>query len=97
MWSDPIADMLTRIRNSIRVRKSQVRIPSSKIKRGIAEVLQQEGYITGFDIIDDARQGILRIDLKYGPRGAAVNVADLARHLVRVRFHRDRGGRDSLL
>lgn len=69
MWSDPIADMLTRIRNSIRVRKSQVRIPCSKIKRGIAEVLQQEGYITGFDIIDDARQGILRIDLKYGPRG----------------------------
>lgn len=69
MWSDPIADMLTRIRNGIRVRKPQVRIPSSKIKQGIAEVLQQEGYINGFDVIDDTRQSILRIDLKYGPRG----------------------------
>jgi small subunit ribosomal protein S8 len=69
MWSDPIADMLTRVRNAVRVRKAQVNIPSSKIKKGIAEVLKTEGYIKGYDVIDDNRQGILRLDLKYGPRG----------------------------
>lgn len=72
MWSDPIADMLTRIRNAVRVRKKQVSIPSSKIKKGIAEVLKTEGYIQGYDVIDDNRQGILRVDLKYGPRGEDV-------------------------
>ena len=69
MWSDPIADMLTRVRNAARVRKPQVNIPSSKIKVGIAKVLEEEGYVRGFDVIDDTKQGILRIDLKYGPRG----------------------------
>jgi small subunit ribosomal protein S8 len=69
MWSDPIADMLTRIRNAALERKKQVKIPASKIKVGIAEVLKNEGYITDFDVIEDAHQGLLRIDLKYGPRG----------------------------
>ncbi|MHC4063404.1 MAG: 30S ribosomal protein S8 [Planctomycetota bacterium] len=69
MWSDPIADMLTRIRNAIRVRKRRVNIPASKVKVGIARVLKEEGYIEDFDVIDDAKQGQLRIDLKYGPRG----------------------------
>jgi small subunit ribosomal protein S8 len=69
MWSDPIADMLTRIRNAVRVRKEQVQIPSSKTKVGIARVLKDEGYIKDFDVIQDSKQGILRIDLKYGPRG----------------------------
>ena len=72
MWSDPIADMLTRIRNAARVRRKQVKIPSSKLKVGIARVLKDEGYITGFDVIEDTRQGILRIDLKYGVRGEDV-------------------------
>ena len=72
MWSDPIADMLTRIRNSVRVRRAQVVIPSSKLKVGIARVLKDEGYISGFDVIEDNKQGILRIDLKYGPRGEHV-------------------------
>ena len=72
MWSDPIADMLTRIRNAVRVRRAQVMIPSSKMKVGIARVLKDEGYITGFDVIEDNKQGILRIDLKYGPRGEDV-------------------------
>ncbi len=79
MWSDPIADMLTRIRNAARVRRPQVSIPSSKLKVGIARVLQEEGYIQGFDVIDDTRQGILRIDLKYGPRGE-----DLIRSMQRA-------------
>lgn len=69
MWSDPVADMLTRIRNAAAVRHKDVKIPSSKLKVGIAKVLQDEGYINGYDVIDDGKQGILRIDLKYGPRG----------------------------
>jgi len=72
MWSDPIADMLTRIRNAARVRRRQVKIPASKLKVGIAKVLKEEGYIEGFDVIEDTRQGILRIDLKYGQRGEDV-------------------------
>lgn len=72
MWSDPIADMLTRIRNALHVRRKQVSIPASKMKAGIARVLKEEGYINGFDIIEDAKQGVLRIDLKYGPRGETV-------------------------
>lgn len=72
MWSDPIADMLTRIRNAVRVRRKQVAIPSSKLKVGIARVLLEEGYISGFDVVADTKQGVLRIDLKYGPRGEEI-------------------------
>jgi small subunit ribosomal protein S8 len=72
MWSDPIADMLTRIRNAARSKMREVKIPSSKMKRGIAEVLKQEGYIEDFDQVDDGRQGILRIQLKYGALGESV-------------------------
>ena len=72
MWSDPIADMLTRIRNAVRVRRKQVTIPSSKLKVGIARVLLEEGYISGFDVVKDTKQGVLRIDLKYGPRGEEI-------------------------
>lgn len=61
--------MLTRIRNAAAVRHKEVKIPSSKLKVGIAKVLQDEGYIIGYDVIDDGKQGILRIELKYGPRG----------------------------
>jgi small subunit ribosomal protein S8 len=69
MWSDPIADMLTRIRNAVRVRAREVKIPASKLKANIAEVLKQEGYILGYDRIDDSRQGVLRLELKYSPMG----------------------------
>lgn len=69
MWSDPIADMLTRIRNAVRVVKPNVDIPASKVKVGIARVLKEEGYIEDFDVIEDTRQGKLRVTLKYGPRG----------------------------
>ena len=68
-WSDPIADMLTRIRNASRVGKTQVNIKASKICEGIAAVLKKEGYIQDFDRIDDGKQGILRITLKYDPEG----------------------------
>ncbi|MCH7705148.1 MAG: 30S ribosomal protein S8, partial [Planctomycetes bacterium] len=60
MWSDPIADMLTRVRNAVRVRREQVSMPSSKLKIGIATVLRNEGYIKGFDVVEDTKQGILR-------------------------------------
>ncbi|MEM9253776.1 MAG: 30S ribosomal protein S8 [Planctomycetota bacterium] len=67
--SDPIADMLTRIRNANRNEADSVDCLNSKVCRGIAQTLQDEGYITGFNVIDDGRQGILRVALKYGPRG----------------------------
>jgi small subunit ribosomal protein S8 len=72
MWSDPIADMLTRIRNAVRTKAPEVQIPASNVKVSIAEVLKQEGYILGHDRIEDTRQGILRIQLKYGPLGEPV-------------------------
>ncbi len=67
--TDPIADMLTRIRNAVRNQSEQVNCRNSKICRGIAEVLKAEGYINGYDVIDDGRQGVLRVSLRYGPLG----------------------------
>ena len=72
MWSDPIADMLTRIRNAVRIRRPNVTIPASNLKKGIAAVLKEEGNVSGFDRVEDNKQGLLRIDLKYGPRGEDV-------------------------
>jgi small subunit ribosomal protein S8 len=69
---DPIADMLTRIRNSNRVGRRQVLIPRSKICAGIAQVLKDEGYITEYDVIDDGQQGQIRIKLKYSMTGEKV-------------------------
>jgi len=68
-WSDPIADMLTRIRNGARVGKTQVEVKASKVCQGIAEVLKSEGFIEGYDRIDDGKQGFLRIALKYDQGG----------------------------
>jgi small subunit ribosomal protein S8 len=67
--SDPIADMLTRIRNALRANKTRVVIKASKICEGIASVLKQEGYIEDYDRIDDGKQGILRVTLKYDEQG----------------------------
>jgi len=67
--SDTIADMLTRIRNVARNHGATVDCRNSKICAGIAQVLKDEGYIEGFDVLDDGRQGIIRITLKYGPHG----------------------------
>lgn len=67
--SDPIADMLTRIRNGVSARKKEVMCLNSKVCRGIAQILTEEGYIDGFDTIDDGRQGRIRVRLKYGDRG----------------------------
>jgi small subunit ribosomal protein S8 len=72
MWSDPVADMLTRVRNAVRMHQREVKIPASGLKIGIADVLKQEGYILDYDRIEDDKQGLLRIKLKYGPFGDAV-------------------------
>ncbi|WP_427340471.1 30S ribosomal protein S8 [Caloranaerobacter sp. DY30410] len=66
VMTDPIADMLTRIRNSNNARHETVDIPASNMKKAIAEILLNEGFIKGYDIIDDNKQGIIRIQLKYG-------------------------------
>ncbi len=63
--TDPIADMLTRIRNSARIKKREVLIPSSKLKVEIAKILKEEGYIRNFKVVDDNKQGFLNIALKY--------------------------------
>lgn len=70
--SDPIADMLTRIRNASRVGKQKVNVRASKVCVGIAQTLLEEGYIASYDRIDDGKQGILRIYLKYAPNGTPV-------------------------
>jgi small subunit ribosomal protein S8 len=70
--TDPIADMLTRIRNAIRNKRKSVKIPKSKIKIGIAEVLQKEGYIDGFALVEEGVQGALEVKLRYGPDGEVV-------------------------
>lgn len=70
--SDPIADMLTRIRNAAANRDKTVNCLNSKVCRGIADVLQKEGYIDGFDTVEDGRQGLIRVRLKYGPRGETI-------------------------
>lgn len=66
MMTDPIADMLTRIRNANMVRHTKVEIPASKAKRSIADILKQEGFIKDYEYIKDQKQGIIRIQMKYG-------------------------------
>ena len=64
--TDPIADMLTRIRNANTVGHETVEIPASNIKKSIAEILLEEGYINGFEVIEDNKQGIIKVQMKYG-------------------------------
>ena len=66
--TDPIADMLTRIRNAGSAKHESVDVPASKMKKSIAEILLEEGYIKNYQIIDDGTQGIIRITLKYPVR-----------------------------
>jgi small subunit ribosomal protein S8 len=72
MMTDPIADMLTRIRNAVRVERPYVDMPVSKVKQGVADVLKREGYIWDYQQIEAAPVGCLRIELKYGPNGERV-------------------------
>ncbi len=79
MMTDPIADLLTRIRNALRVRRDVVRVRFSAIKEGIAQTLRREGYLRDVRRVEDANRPELRIYLKYGPEGE-----EILRHLRRV-------------
>ena len=79
MMTDPIADMLTRIRNALQIERPYVDIPASRMKVGVAEALQREGYIWDFEIVEQSPQNVLRVNLKYGPNGERV-----IQHLRRV-------------
>ena len=92
--TDPIADMLTRIRNAVIAKHTRVDMPASRIKTDIARILQDEGYIQGFKMLEETRPGItrtLRLFLEYGPRGEGVitGVERISRPGRRVYFGRD--------
>ena len=70
--TDPIADMLTRIRNANTVKHETVDVPASNIKKELARILLEEGFIRGYDVIEDGKQGIIRIQLKYSAEGERV-------------------------
>lgn len=72
MMTDPIADMLTRIRNGLRIERPFVDMPCSKVKVALAEALQREGYVWDHEIIENSPQNVLRVNLKYGPSGERV-------------------------
>jgi small subunit ribosomal protein S8 len=67
MKSDPVADLLTRVRNASRAEHEKVDIPASRLKVRIAEILKTEGFIKNYRVLDDTKQGTLRVYLKYGP------------------------------
>lgn len=92
--TDPIADMLARIRNATLARHPRVDMPSSRLKAEIAKILQSEGYIQGFNVLEpkaDSAQAQLRVFLKYGPRGERVitGIERVSRPGRRVYFGRD--------
>jgi len=65
--TDPVADMLTRIRNANTAGHKTVEMPASKMKKSIAAILKEEGYIEGYEVTEDGKQGMIRIDMKYAP------------------------------
>ena len=70
--TDPIADMLTRIRNALTIKRTEVTVPASKTKKAIAEILFNEGYIEKYELVDDGNYKSIKITLKYGPNGEKV-------------------------
>ncbi|MFI3250160.1 MAG: 30S ribosomal protein S8 [Eubacteriales bacterium] len=84
--TDPIADMLTRIRNANSAKHATVDVPSSKMKKSIAQILLDEGYIKSFQIIDDGKQGVIRITLKYhaGKEKVIIGLRRVSRPGLRV-------------
>ena len=71
--TDPVSDLLTRIRNACNARHETVDVPSSKMKLEIVRILKEEGYISGFTQIQDTKQGIIRIQLKYAGKNAVIS------------------------
>ena len=70
--TDPIADLLTRIRNANSSKHESVDVPASNMKKALVEILKEEGYIKEYQIIEDGKQGVIRITLKYGPKNEKV-------------------------
>lgn len=70
--TDPIADFLTRIRNANMAKHDSVEIPASNIKKSLAEILKQEGFIRDYKVTEDGKQGVIKVTLKYGPNGERV-------------------------
>lgn len=70
--TDPIADMLTRIRNANAAKHESVEIPASNMKKEISQILVDEGYIKSYEVIEDGKQGMIKVNLKYGPNKAKV-------------------------
>lgn len=70
--TDPIADMLTRIRNANTAKHASVEVPASNMKKALAEILLEEGYIQNYQVIEDGKQGIIKITLKYGANKSKV-------------------------
>lgn len=70
--TDTIADMITRIRNASSAKHDSVDVPASNLKKSIAQILVDEGYVKSFSVVDDGKQGIIRIQLKYGTNGSQV-------------------------
>ena len=72
MITDPIADMLTRIRNALVARHESVEVPLSKMKKAIADILTEEGFINGYEIVEGEVQSVMKVNLKYGPNNEKV-------------------------
>lgn len=72
MMTDPIADMLTRIRNGSNAKHDSVDVPASNVKKELAKILLDEGFVKSYDVIEDGKQGIIRVDLKYGAENQKV-------------------------
>lgn len=72
VMTDPIADMLTRIRNATTVRSKVVEIPSSKLKQELAKIFKEEGYIQDFEFVDDTKQGTIKVYLKYNGKDKVI-------------------------
>ena len=72
MITDPIADMLTRIRNALVARHESVEVPLSKIKKSIADILTEEGFINGYEVVEGEVQSVMKVNLKYGPNNEKV-------------------------
>ena len=89
--TDPIADMLTRVRNANTARHESVDVPASNIKKEIARILLEEGFIKGYDVIEDGKQGLIRLSLKYGKAGERVvtGIKRISKPGMRVYADRD--------
>ena len=89
--TDVIADMLTRIRNANAAKHEKVDVPNSNLKKAIAQILVDEGYVKSFEIVDNGNQGIIRITLKYGPnkQRVIVGIKRISRPGLRVYARKD--------